>query len=173
MPSLNECLLRSSIHFFDWVVYFFGIELHELLVYFGDWSLVGCFVCKYFSSKKIQFFIQVYRSFMNWSLPLLSSDSPPSPTTLLALPQPHWGGTCAEVFSVLRTGPYLFAWPETHCPQAPQDWCLLVLHSSSVTSAEGPVIGTSTLMTYLHNTYCYIFFAYLFTCYFLSFSPTV
>ena len=27
---------------------FFDIELHELLVYFGDYSFVGCFLCKYF-----------------------------------------------------------------------------------------------------------------------------
>ena len=34
MSSLEKCLLSSLIHFFDWVVYFSGIELHELLVYF-------------------------------------------------------------------------------------------------------------------------------------------
>ena len=27
---------------------FFDIELHEWLVYFGDYSFVGCFLCKYF-----------------------------------------------------------------------------------------------------------------------------
>ena len=34
MSSLEKCLLSSLAHFFDWVVYFSGIELHELLVYF-------------------------------------------------------------------------------------------------------------------------------------------
>ena len=31
---LEKCLFRSLAHFFDWVVYFSGIELQELLVYF-------------------------------------------------------------------------------------------------------------------------------------------
>ena len=34
MSSLEKCLFSSSGHFFDWIVYFSGIELHELLVYF-------------------------------------------------------------------------------------------------------------------------------------------
>ena len=29
-------------------LFFFDIELHDLLVYFGDESFVSCFVCKYF-----------------------------------------------------------------------------------------------------------------------------
>ena len=36
MSSLEKCLFSSLAHFFDWVVYFSGIELHELLVYFWD-----------------------------------------------------------------------------------------------------------------------------------------
>ena len=36
MSSLEKCLFSSLAHFFDWVIYFSGIELHELLVYFGD-----------------------------------------------------------------------------------------------------------------------------------------
>ena len=36
MSSLEKCLLRSSVHFFDWVVCFSSIELHELLIYFWD-----------------------------------------------------------------------------------------------------------------------------------------
>ena len=36
MSSLEKCLLSSSAHFFDWVIYFSGIELQELFVYFWD-----------------------------------------------------------------------------------------------------------------------------------------
>ena len=32
--SLEKCPFSSLTHFFDWVVYFSGIELQELLVYF-------------------------------------------------------------------------------------------------------------------------------------------
>ena len=35
MSSLSKCLFRSFSHF-DWVVCFPGIELYELLVYFGN-----------------------------------------------------------------------------------------------------------------------------------------
>ena len=34
MSSLDNCLFSSLAHFFDWVTYFSGIELHELFVYF-------------------------------------------------------------------------------------------------------------------------------------------
>ena len=34
MFSLEKCLFSSLAHFFDWVIYFSGIELQELLVYF-------------------------------------------------------------------------------------------------------------------------------------------
>ena len=36
MSSLEKCLSRSFPPLFDWVVCFSGIELHELLVYFGN-----------------------------------------------------------------------------------------------------------------------------------------
>ena len=32
MSSLEKCLFSSLAHFFDWVIYFSGVELEELLV---------------------------------------------------------------------------------------------------------------------------------------------
>ena len=34
MSSLEKCLFSSLAYFFDWVIYFSGIELQGLLVYF-------------------------------------------------------------------------------------------------------------------------------------------
>ena len=36
MSSLEKCLFKFFGPFFDWVIYFSGIELQELLVYFWD-----------------------------------------------------------------------------------------------------------------------------------------
>ena len=37
MSSLEKCLFNSLAHFFiGSFIYFSGLELHELLVYFGD-----------------------------------------------------------------------------------------------------------------------------------------
>ena len=38
MSSLEKCLFSSLAPFLNglWVVHFSGVELHELLVYFGD-----------------------------------------------------------------------------------------------------------------------------------------
>ena len=36
MSYLEKFLFSSLAHFFGWVVYFSGIELQELLVYFSD-----------------------------------------------------------------------------------------------------------------------------------------
>ena len=59
MLSILSCVCWQSIYLLWWNVYLdlllifvlgccFDIELHELLVYFGDSSFVSCFVCKYF-----------------------------------------------------------------------------------------------------------------------------
>ena len=34
MSSMEKCLFSSLAHFSDWVIYFSGVELEELLVYF-------------------------------------------------------------------------------------------------------------------------------------------
>ena len=39
MSSLERCLFSSLAHFFDWVIYFSGIELQDLLVFFEINSL--------------------------------------------------------------------------------------------------------------------------------------
>ena len=44
----GECLFSSLAHFFDWVIYFSGVELEELLVYILR-LILCCFVCYYFS----------------------------------------------------------------------------------------------------------------------------
>jgi len=36
MSSLEKCLFKSFLPLFDWVVCFSGVELYELLVYFGN-----------------------------------------------------------------------------------------------------------------------------------------
>ena len=46
VSSLEKCLFISSAHCL--IVFFFDIQLHELFVYFGNYSLVGCHICKYF-----------------------------------------------------------------------------------------------------------------------------
>ena len=52
MSSLEKCLFSSLAHFFDWVVYFSGIELQELLVYFEINSLsVASFAIVFSHSK--------------------------------------------------------------------------------------------------------------------------
>ena len=39
MPSLEKCLFSSLAHFLNWVIYFLGIELQKLLLYFEINSL--------------------------------------------------------------------------------------------------------------------------------------
>ena len=48
MSSLEKSLFTSLAHCFDWVVYFSGIELQKLLVYFWHQFFVSCFFCYYF-----------------------------------------------------------------------------------------------------------------------------
>ena len=47
MSSLDKYLFRSFSQFF-WVVCFSGIQLYELLIFFGNESFVHCFICHYF-----------------------------------------------------------------------------------------------------------------------------
>ena len=39
MSSLKKCLFRFSINFFNNMVWFFDIELHQLFIYFGDYLM--------------------------------------------------------------------------------------------------------------------------------------
>ena len=41
---LEKCFFSSLAHFFYGVVYISAIELHELVVYFGDEFFVSCFI---------------------------------------------------------------------------------------------------------------------------------
>ena len=36
MSSMEKCLFRCSVHFFDWVVCFLILRCYEQFVYFGD-----------------------------------------------------------------------------------------------------------------------------------------
>ena len=60
MSSLEKCLFSCFSHFFDWVVCFSCIELHELLVYVGNYSFVHCFISYYFLPFWGLFFHLVY-----------------------------------------------------------------------------------------------------------------
>ena len=53
MSSLEKCLFSSLAHFFDWVVYFSGIELQKLLVYFWDLSVVASFAIIFSQSEVV------------------------------------------------------------------------------------------------------------------------
>ena len=67
----SVCLLWRSIYldllapifWLDYLFVCFDIELHELLVYFGDCSLVSVFICNYFSHSESCLFIFFMVSF--------------------------------------------------------------------------------------------------------------
>ena len=44
----GEMSLQVPFPLFDWVVCFSGVELYELLVYFGNEFFISCFLCYYF-----------------------------------------------------------------------------------------------------------------------------
>ena len=44
----GEMSLQVPFPPYDWVVCFSGIELYELLVYFGNQFFISCFLCYYF-----------------------------------------------------------------------------------------------------------------------------
>ena len=68
MHLLAICLLWRNVSLgllsiFDWVFFFFFIELHELFVYFGNYPFVSHILCKYFLPFGRLSFSFVYISF--------------------------------------------------------------------------------------------------------------
>ena len=59
LSSLEKYLFRSSTHVLIWVVCFSDIELHELLVYFGDYKplSVASFAIIFFHSEGCLFIL--------------------------------------------------------------------------------------------------------------------
>ena len=46
LSSLENC--SDFLPIFNWIVWFFAIELYEFFIYFGYWPLIWYIICKYF-----------------------------------------------------------------------------------------------------------------------------
>jgi len=68
LSSLDKCFFRSFTHFLTGLGFVCFIELHELFIYFGDYSLVCWFICNIFSHSEGCLFVLfkfpfLYKSF--------------------------------------------------------------------------------------------------------------
>ena len=50
--------------FFNWVAYFFVVELNDLSVYFGNEALLVCLVCKYLFILSVVFSVLCFSGFL-------------------------------------------------------------------------------------------------------------
>ena len=73
MSSLEKSLFSSLAHFLDWVIYFSGIELHELLVYFWDSLSVASFAIIFSHSEGCLFTLIIVSFVMQKLLILIRS----------------------------------------------------------------------------------------------------
>ena len=74
MSSLEKCLFSSLAHFFYWVVYFSGIELHELLVFLEiNYLSVASFAIIFSHSESCLFTLLVVSFFVQKLISLIRS----------------------------------------------------------------------------------------------------